>query len=124
MMTSLFEQTGGTYSIVGDYRLPNLTVSDRPESHICIWGQRRLDYLKRHKRVLYVNLLTSGKLVEHLSEINVAASERHEAIIRQMAAAQGVTEQLKAENQMLWVGRMNNIRACADEIIQNELIYD
>ena len=109
---------------MGDYRIPNLSAPASSETSISIWGQRRLDYLKRHKRILYVNLLTSGKLAEHLREIDTAAFERQEIIVRQIAAAQSVTEWLKTENQMLWVGMMNNIRACADEIIQNELIYD
>ena len=124
MMKSLFEQNGGTYRQVNGYRIPNLTLPDEPESHIGVWGQRRLTYLKKHRRILYINLLTSGKLTEHLREIDTTAYERYERIIRQMAKAQGVTEQLKAENQMLWIGKMNNIRACADEIILNELIYD
>lgn len=122
-MKSLFEQNGGTYSTMSDYRVPNLTLPYESEYHIGVWGQRRLDYLKRHKRVLYINLLTSGKLTEHLREIDTSASERLETIIRQMTAEQGVTECLKAENQMEWVGRMNNISACADEIVRNELIY-
>ena len=122
-MKSLFEQNGGTYSAVSDYRVPNLTLPDEPNCHIGLWGKRRLDYLKRHRRVLYVNLLTSGKLAEHLCEIDAAAYEQHETIVRQMAAAHGVTEQFKAENQMFWVGKMNNIRACANEIICKELIY-
>ena len=123
-MKSLFEQNGGTYSVVGDYRLPNLIAPNEPEFRIGIWGQRRLTYLKEHKRVLYVNLLTSGKLAEHLHEIDIAAQKRWEIIIRQMAEAQGVNEQVKSENQMFWIGRMNNIRSCVTEIIQNELIYD
>ena len=122
-MKSLFEQNGGTHSTKGDYRIPNLTVSAGPECHIGIWGRRRLNYLKTRRRVLYINLLTSGKLTEHLHKIDVAAYERQEAIIRQMAQAQGVTEELKAANQMLWVGRMNNICACADEIVRNEIIF-
>jgi len=122
-MKSLFEQNGGTYSTVGDYRIPNLTVPEQPEYHIGIWGQRRLNYIKTHKRVFYTNLLTSGKLVEHLHEIDTTAVERREVIIRQMAETQGVTEKLKSKNQMLWVGKINNICACVDEILQNELIY-
>lgn len=122
-MKSLFEQNGGTYSAASDYLIPNLTVPDEPKSQIGLWGQRRLDYLKKHKRILYVNLLTSGKLYKHLREIDIAASERREIIIRQMAA-QGVTEQLKVKKQMLWVGKMNNIHTCVDEIIRNELICD
>ena len=96
---------------------------DEPEHHIGIWGRRRLEYLKKHQRVLYINLLTAGKLTEHLHEIDTAAVDRQELIFRQMAEAQGVTERLKAENQLLWVQRMNNIRACADEIIYSEIVY-
>ena len=123
-MKTFFEENGGTYRQVNDYRVPNLTLLTEAEYHIGIWGQRRLDYLKRHRRVLYVNLLTSGELAEHLHEIDTTAIERREIIIRQMAKQQGLNEQLKAENQMLWVGRMNNICACADEIIYSELIYN
>ena len=122
-MKSFFEQAGGTYSAVGDYQLPHLTVPDEPAYNMGIWGQRRLNYLKKHKHVFYTNLLTSGKLTEHLHETDMAAYDRHETIVRQMSAAQCVTESLKEEDQMLWVGMMNNIRACADEIIRNELIY-
>lgn len=119
-MKSLFEQNGGTYSTVGDYQIPNLTLPDEPEYHIGIWGQRRLDYLRKHKRIMYTNLLTSGKLNAHLHEIDVTAFERHERIVNQMMKAQGVTENLKADNMMKWVGMVNNIRNCADEIIRNE----
>ena len=122
-MKSLFELNGGTYSAKGDYIIPNLIVPDESEYCLGIWGERRLDYLKLHRRVLYVNLLTSGKLAEHLCTIETLANERREVIIRQMAQTQGVTEELKADNQMLWVGRMNNIHTCADEIIRNELIF-
>ena len=123
-MKSLFEQQGGTYSKVGDYQIPNLTLPDEPEYHISIWGQRRLNYLKKHKRILYANLLTSGKLNEHLYEIDKTAFKRHELIVKQMMVAQDVTEQLKADDMMKWVGMVNNIRSCADEIIRNELIYN
>jgi hypothetical protein len=123
-MKSSFEQNGGTYSVADDYHIPNLNVLDEPKYQLGIWGQRRLDYLKHHRRVFYINLLTSGKLAEHLREIETAATERRELIIRQMAKAQNVDERLKAENQMLWVGRMNSIAACANEIIRIELIYD
>jgi len=123
MIKSLFEQNGGTYSRRGDYSIPNFTVPTDPECHIGVWGLRRLNYLKTHRRILYVNLLTSGKLTEHLCEVDAVAYERSETLIRQMAQAQGVTEELKADNQMLWVGRMNNIHTCADEIIRNELIF-
>ena len=123
-MKSLFEQNGGTYSTVGDYQIPNLSLPDEPEYHIGIWGQRRLDYLKKHKRIFYATLLTSGKLNMHLHEIDETAFERHELIVKQMMTAQGITEQLKADDMMKWVGMVNNIRSCADEVIRNELIYD
>ncbi len=109
--------------MVGDYRIPNLILPDEPEYHIDIWGMRRLDYLKKHKRGLYTNLLTSGKLNAHLHEIDETAFERHELIVKQMMTAQGITEQLKSDDMMKWVGLVNNIRNCADEIIRNELIY-
>lgn len=113
--------------MAGDYQIPNLALPDDGlgyEIYIGIWGQRRLDYLKKHKRVLYTNLLTSGKLRAHLHEIDTTAHERRELITNQMMEAQGVTEQLKSENAMLWVGKVNNIRNFAGEIIRNELIYD
>ena len=123
-MKSLFEQNGGTYSTANDYRIPNLTVPDSSEHSLGIWGQRRLDYLKKHRRVLYINMLTSGKLTEHLSEIDTAVQELWDNIIHQMTVAQGVTEQLKAKSQIEWVGRMNNIRHSVDEVVLNEFIYD
>jgi len=95
-MKSLFEQNGGTYSRSGDYSIPNLTVPTDPECQIGIWGRRRLNYLKTHRRVLHGNLLTSGKLTKHLCEVESAANERRETLIRQMTQAQGVTEELKA----------------------------
>jgi len=116
-----------SYSEINGYLIPNLTMPDDglgEEVHIGIWGQRRLDYLKKHKRVLYTNLLMSGKLRAHLHKIDITAYERWELIIKQMMAAQGVTEQMKADDMMLWVGKVNNIRACADEIIRAELIYE
>ena len=116
-----------TYTEVNGYRIPNLELPDdglREEVHIGIWGQRRLDYLKKHKRAVYSSLLMSGKLRAHLHEIDVSAHERRELIIAQMMKAQGVTEQMKADDMMLWVGKVNNIRACVDEIIRNELIYN
>ena len=124
MMKSLFEQNDGTYRQENGYKIPNLILPEKPEYLIGIWGLRRLTFLKKHKRTLYINLMTSGKLAEHLREINITAMELRETITRQMAQEQGITENFKAKNQMLWVSKMNNIHACADEIIQNELIYD
>lgn len=116
-----------TYTEVNGYKIPVLELPDDglpEEIHIGIWGQRRLEYLKQHKRTLYSSLLMSGKLRLHLHEIDVAAFERWELIIKQMMKAQNVTEKLKAENPMLWIGKVNNIRNCADEIVRNELIYE
>ena len=111
-----------TYTAVNGYRIPHLALPDESVYEIGIWGQRRFDYLKQHKQVLFICLLTSGKLHEHIHEIDVAADERKELIVKQMMEAQGVTEDLKSRDQMLWLGKVNNIRACVDEIIYDELI--
>lgn len=123
MEKSLFEQMGGTYTLVGDYFLPNLLPAEREEKPIGVWGQRRLRYLKQHRKVLYTNLLVSGKLSEHLAEIDEQAEDMISRLVNQMAEREGVTEKLKADNQMEWVGRMNNIRNRATEIINEDLIY-
>ena len=112
-----------TYTEVNGYLIPDLILPDEPEYEIGIWGQRRFDYLKQHKSVLFTHLLMSGKLHEHIHEIDVTAGERKERIIKQMMEAQGVTEQMKADDMMLWLGKVNNIYAHAEEIIYNELIY-
>lgn len=123
-MKSLFEQMGGTYREVGDYLIPNLSLpEDTDNRSIGVWGERRRRYLKEHRKVLYYNLLTSGKLHRHLADINDEAEEMFSRLVKQMAEQQGITEKLKAENQMLWVGRMNNIRISAIEIINTEIIY-
>ena len=122
MKKSLFEQMGGTYTQAGDYLLPNLILAEEKQNPIGIWGQRHARYLKQHHRILYYNLLTSGKLNAHLAETNRQAEEIFFRLIKQMANREGVTEQLKAENQMEWVRRMNNIRNIAAEIINHELI--
>lgn len=123
MEKSLFEQMGGTYTLVGDYYLPNLLPVKQEEKPIGVWGQRRLRYLKQYRRVLYTNLLVSGKLSEHLAEIEEQAADMFFRIVKQMAEREGVTEQLKADNQMEWVGRMNNIRSRTTEIVNAELIF-
>ena len=123
MMKSLFEQNGGTYRQENDYRIPNLTLPDEPEYEIGVWGRRRHEYLKNHRKGLFTILLTSGELNEHLHEIDISAHERKETIVTQMMKAQGITEKLKAKSQMKWIGLVNNIRASADEIIYKELIY-
>ena len=123
-MKSLFEEIGGTYRKESDYYLPNFALPDEPEHPIGVWGRQRLDYLKKYRRVLYVDMVTSGQLDRNLREVDANAYERRECIIKQMMDTQGVTEQLKVENQILWVGRMNNISACVDKIVRNELIND
>ena len=123
MKKSLFEQMGGTYTQQGDYVLPNLTLPAEEERPISIWGQWHARYLKQHHRILYYNLLTSGKLNAHLAEIDQQAEEIFFRLIKQMANREGVTEQLKAKNQMEWVRMMNNIRNMATEIVYAEIIY-
>lgn len=122
MWKSLFEQMSGTYEQQGDYILPNLTLPAEEKQSIGIWGQRHARYLKQHHRILYYNLLTSGKLNAHLAEIDRQAEEMFFRLVKQMAEREGVTEQLKADNQMEWVGRMNNIRNRVTEIIYRDLI--
>lgn len=124
MEKSLFEQNGGTYRQVGDYLLPNITLPEEETVHIGIWGQRHKRYLKQNHRVLYMNLLTSGKLNSYLADIDKQAEDMLFRLVKQMAKREGVTEALKAENQMEWVGQMNNIRNRATELVNAELIYN
>lgn len=114
---------GGTYTMQGDYCLPNLTLPPEEERPIGVWGQRRLRYLKQHRKILYYNLLTSGKLRSHLADVEEEAQSLFLRLVKQYAEREGVTEQLKAENQMEWVGRMNNIRNRATVITGKEIIY-
>ena len=108
-MKSIFEQIGGTYTLQGDYRLPNLTLPAEDERPIGVWGQRRLRYLKQHHRVLYYNLLTSGKLHSHLADTKEQAQALFFRLVKEYAEKEGVTEQLKATDQMAWLRRMNRI---------------
>lgn len=122
-MKSLFEELGGTYHQAGDYLLPNLVP---PESiPVGIWGQRRRHYLKTQQEPLYTALFLSGKLDSHLAEIDVQAETTFFQLVKQIAEYEGITEQLKAENQLEWVSRMNSVRNRAEEIINinNELIF-
>lgn len=113
-----------TYSRVGDYYIPDLTLpEDNDDRDIGIYGRRHCDYLKKHRKGLYTQLLTSGKLHSYLAELNEQATDRLWTIIEQMKKAQGITEELKAKDMMVWVGAMNNIKACAEEIVNAELIY-
>jgi len=123
MKKTIFEQMGGTYTKVGDYYLPNLLPTEQEETEIGLWGQRHLRYVKQHHKVLYVNLLTSGKLNSHLADIDKQAEDMFLRLVKQMAEREGVTEQLKADDQMVWVARMNNIRSRATEIVNAELIF-
>ena len=122
-MKTLFEQHGGTYTMQGDYRLPNLTVEETDTRPIGVWGQRRLNYLKHHRKVLYYNLLTSSKLHSHLADIEEQAQELFNRLIAGLAAKEGITEQLKATDQIKWVQKMNNIRTQTVEYVGKEIIY-
>lgn len=124
MAKTIFEEMGGTYVRQGDYFIPCLTLPAEKENQpIGVWGQRHLDYLKQYRKVTYTNLLTSGRLNTYLADIDRQAQERFERLVEGMKQAQGITEQLKAENQLVWVQRLNNIRACAREIVEREIIY-
>ena len=117
------ERTGISYTLHGDYYLPDLKMPKQDDRPIGIWGKRREKYLRHNRRILYANLLTSCKLHAHLADIDEQAEELFFRLVNQLAEKEGVTEQLKADNQMLWVQRMNNIRNRATEIINTELIY-
>ena len=123
MKKTIFEEIGGTYIRHGDYLIPCLTLPEEEQRFIGVWGQRHKRYLKEHKEAVYITLLTSGRLNSYLADIEEQAQERFERIVEQMKQVQGITEQLKAENQLEWVGRMNNVQACAREIVDKEVIY-
>ena len=123
MKKTIFEEMGGTYIRHGDYFIPCLTLTEEEQRFIGVWGQRHLRYLKEYRRGVYLNLLTSGRLNDYLADIEEQAQKRFERIVEQMKQAQGITEQLKAENQMEWVRRMNNIQTCAREIVEKEIAY-
>lgn len=117
------ESNGLWYELQGDYYIPCLTVPAEEEKPIGIWGQRHLRHIKQERKALYTELLTSGRLNTYLADIDRQAQERFERLIDGMKQTQGITEQLKAENALEWVGRMNNIRACAMEIVNKEIIF-
>ena len=117
------EKNGLWYELQGDYYIPCLKLPEEEQQPIGVWGQRHLRYIKQHRKVPYFNLLTSGKLNGYLADIDKQAEEMFSQLVKQMAEREGVTEQLKANNQMEWVGRMNNIRSRATEIANNDLIY-
>ena len=122
-MASLFEEMGGTYRQEGDYLIPNLALPEKDAPRFGKYGRMHLSFLREHKKAYYTGLLLDGKLTAHLNEIDKAATSRLELLTKQMAASQGITEKLKAQDQMAWVGAMNNIRNAAEEIINTELIY-
>ena len=123
MAKTIFEELGGKYERQGDYLIPCIALPAEEEQPIGTWGQRHLDYLKQYRRVTYTNLLTSGRLNSYLVHINRQAQERFERLIEGMKQAQGITERLKEENALEWIGRLNNIRACARVIVNEEIIF-
>ncbi len=124
MDNRIFDENNGLwYKKQGDYLIPCLTLPTEKEQPIGLFGKRHLRHLKEHHRITYTNLLTSGRLNAYLTDIDRQAQERLETLTEQMKQAQGITEQLKAENALEWIGRMNNIRACAMEIVNEETIY-
>ena len=124
MEKTIFEQMGGTYEQQGDYFIPCLALSEEEQVEIGIWGQRHLRYIKQRHKVRYTNLLTNGKLNSYLAYIDKQAEDMFFRLVKQIAEREGVTEQLKADNQMEWVSNMNNIRHRATEMVNEELIYD
>ena len=124
MAKTIFEAMGGAYVRQGDYLFPCLSLpAEKGNKPIGVWGQRHLRYLKQHRKVLYTNLLTSGKLNSYLVDIDEQAEDTFLRLVKQMAEREGVSEQLKADNQIEWVGQMNNIRNRAMEIVNHEVIY-
>ena len=118
------EQNGLWYELQGDYYIPCLALPDEKQVEIGVWGQRHLRYIKQHRKVFYTNLLTSGKLNGYLADLDKQAEDMLFQLVEQMTEREGVTEQLKAENQMEWVARMNNICSRATEIVNNDIIYN
>ena len=123
MEKTLYEQTGGTYTMQGDYCLPNLTLPPEEERPIGVWAHRRRQYLKQHHKILYYNLLTSGKLRSHLADMEEEAQSLFLRLVKEYAEREGVTEQLKSENSTEWVQKMNNIRSRAAETVYADLIF-
>lgn len=122
-MKSLYEKLNGSYVSVGDIRIPAL-VSVDTNYEIGFWGQRHKEYLKENHRLIYYNLLTSGKFNSYLHNVDIRAKEQYDLLIKQFAEGQGVNEQFKTDNQMLWIQKMNNITNQAREVIYNEIIYN
>ena len=117
------EKNGLWYELQGDYYIPCIKLPEEEQQPIGVWGQRHLRYIKQNRKVLYLNLLTSGKLNGYLADLDNQAEEMFFRLVKQMAECEGVTEQLKADNQMKWVGVMNNIRNRATEIVNHSILY-
>lgn len=125
MTDTLFEQLGGTYTQTGDYLLPDLSLpAEKETGNIGVWALRHKRYLKQHHKVLYYNLLTTGKLYSHLADVEEQAQQLSLRLVKELAEKEGVTEKLKAADQMAWVGRMNNIRNQATEIVNEEVVFE
>ena len=118
------EQTGISYTLQGDYYLPDLALPEQEDKPIGLWGQRHLRYIKQYHKVRYTSLLTGGKLNGYLADIDKHAEDMFFRLVKQMAEREGVTEQLKTDNQIEWVARMNNIRSRATEIVNHDIIYN
>lgn len=123
MKQTVFEQMNGTYTQQGDYLIPCLTLHYEEKVEIGLWGQRHLIYLKQSHKVLYYNLLTSGKLNSHIAEIDKQANDMFFRLVKELAEKENITEELKSNDQMLWVQKMNNIRNRVTEIVNKEIIY-
>ena len=123
MNKSSFEQNGGTYRTVGDYRIPNITLPAEASKSLGIWGVKRKDYLMKHKRVQFNIMIMNGTLWNHLTEVDEQATDMFSRLVEQMKVNEDITEQLKADNQMEWVTRINNIEARAREIVNHKLIF-
>ena len=123
MEKSLFEQMGGTYTQVGDYLLPNLILPEQQDQPLGVWGQRHARYLKQHHKIIYMNLLTSGKLNDYLGDIENQAENLFLQLVKQLAESENITEELKAKDQMEWVAQMNNVCNRAREIVNSKLIF-
>ena len=124
MENRIYDENNGLWYVrQGEYYLPELALPPEEEKPIALWGQRHLQYIKEHKQLVYLNLLTSGRLNEYLASINEQAEDMFFRLVKEYAEKQGVTEQLKEENQLEWVQKMNNIRACVREVVENEVIY-
>ena len=123
MTKTIFEEMGGSYEMQGDYYLPCLSLPEEEQKPVGVWGQRHLRHIKEHKRTLYANLLTSCKLNSYLADIDEQAEEMFSRLVKQLAEKENVTEKLKAENQMLWVQKMNNIRSWVTDVVNAEVMF-